>query len=121
MIPIAISTLEINPEGAHLIFADETGTSLGDFVRRVQRTATLGGGAILTDNGYTHADRTVRVDLTDQPREVQEAIRNIVELYSAVILMLPDGAYRASPERYIAAGRVTTLTLLIAGPAEVRP
>ncbi len=117
MIPIAISTPTADPDGALLLYVSEERSSLGDWSRRVQRTATLDGGAFVVDGGFSHADRTVRVDLSDQPRETHEVAKQIVELYDSVILMLPDGAYRATPERYVQTGSVATISLLITGGA----
>ena len=120
MTPIAISTLSVDPDGAILIYTDERRSSLGEYARRVQRTATLDASVVVTDNGYTHADRTVRLDVSDESKATQETLRRLVEMYARVLLFLPEGAFTAVPERFVTSGAVSTMTLLIVGPAEVR-
>lgn len=120
MTTIAISTLEADPRGALLLRTNRGRTQLGEWARRATRTATLDGGAVVVDAGFSHADRTVLVDLSDQSQEIIEDAQWIVEAYGSVILMLPDGAYRATPQRVVVTGNVATMTLLISGDAELR-
>jgi hypothetical protein len=121
MIPVAIQTLEVHPFGSMMWWVSPRRTSLGDFARRVQRSATLDGGVVVTDSGFTHGDRTVRLDIGNLTIDEQLVIQRIVELYPIVLLFLPDGAYRAAPERLVSAGGTSTVTFLLLGVAEVKP
>lgn len=115
--PVAISAISADPFGALLLNVNQGQSDFGDWKRRVQRTATLDGGAFVVDNGFSHADRTVRLDMSDQDAETNETAKRMVEVYDSVILMLPDGAYLATPESYQASGASASLSLLITGEA----
>jgi hypothetical protein len=77
--------------------------------------ATLDGGSAIIDSGYSDTDREVSVDIQSLSDTEFETIRDILKLNSVVLLFLPDGAFKASPES-ITSGVVK---FLISGPAVV--
>lgn len=115
MIPISISTPSVDPNGSVYLTLNESRTNLGDYARRVTRTATMDGGAVVVDGGFSHLDRTISMDLSDQSQDTVDKIRAIFRYYATVLLMLPDGAFRASPERIVSIGGTVTATFLISG------
>ena len=119
MIPAAISTIEVSPTGSILLFLDSGHYDGGTFMRRVNRTATLDGGAFVLDSGYSDADRTVKLNLIQQSKEVIDNVTSLVKFYSTVLLFLPDGAFKATPEQFIVTSSGAILVLLISGQAEV--
>ena len=118
MTPIAISTLTADAAGAHLIYGGPQ-TTLGDYERRVTRTATLDGGVVTVDSGFSHYDRTVTIDLSNVEDATVEALRLLTEYHDRVILMLPDGAYLASPKRVTRSRSGATAVFYITGAGEV--
>lgn len=84
----------------------------GPVARRVTRVATLDGGAVLNDFGFSDADRTIelRWPATDAAREA--AVARLVTLYQTVVVVTRAGAFRAAPETYTP-GAESSLRLLV--------
>ena len=57
---IVVSTTQYDPD-CPVVFREAATSKLGDVSRRTSRIATLDGGAVLADYGYTDADRTLKV------------------------------------------------------------
>lgn len=82
--------------------------------RRVTRTATLDGGAVVNDQGYSPADRTILVQFdAGTSEDVVEGMRRLLRLYSSVVLTMADGCFLASPSAFRVTSGKATLTLLI--------
>lgn len=93
---------------------DGKGSDTAALSRRVTRTATLDGGAVVNDQGYSPADRTIDVQFdADTSEDVVEGIRRLVRLYSSVVLTMADGCFNASPSAFRVTSGKATLTLLI--------
>jgi hypothetical protein len=100
-----------------VFYANDASTNVGDWRRRVSRTATLDGGVAVTDSGFTHADRTLTIGLQGQTQATVDQLRSLCALHSAVIVMLSDGAYRAVPESVSVSGNRAVMTVLLTGDA----
>ena len=81
--------------------------------RRVSRTATLDGGCLIADMGYSDGDRTIRIEEPQASIEAVDFARYIVEHYTSVVIATEDGAYQAAPESYEVKYGVLTMTLLV--------
>jgi hypothetical protein len=84
-----------------------------DLTRRVSRTATLDGGAELTDLGFTHADRTLRISAAHVTPAEAEAAAYLLETYPTLIVATSTGCFLAAPEGMSVRGGTLSLTLLV--------
>jgi len=58
---ISISTTTANTSG-NVIIKNYKSSDLNNASARVTRTATLDGGAVIIHSGFSHGDRTLRID-----------------------------------------------------------
>ncbi len=58
---VTLSTTTFDLDGHITIDALPASTDLGEVRRRMNRVATLDGGAAFNDAGYSEADRTIRL------------------------------------------------------------
>ncbi len=94
-------TLDVRPQ-----------SDFGETRRRVNRVATLDGGAVFNDFGSTEADRTIRLEWTPGPAEAKVA--RMVRLYQRLNLSCAAGVYQVAPESYTSSADRSTLALLVA-------
>lgn len=64
-----------------------------DYERRVSRTATLDGSAVLSDGGYSAGDRTVTIVVKQADSDTIATARYLIQNYSTLWLSQADGAY----------------------------
>jgi hypothetical protein len=64
-----------------------------DKVRRVSRSATLDGGAFITDFGYTDSDRTLTFNVNRLSRDDIVAVERLMRTYSEIGVSTYDGFY----------------------------
>jgi hypothetical protein len=109
---ITISTPTFDTFG-HITINAKATTDLGETRRRMNRVATLDGGAVVNDFGYSHADRTIK--LTWAPDATLDAqVDYVAQNYPAVNLAMSSGFYSAAIEVFTR-GDESSLTLLITG------
>jgi hypothetical protein len=81
--------------------------------RRISRIATLDGGAVFNDAGYTQADRTIELRWPATDAAIDAAVDRLVRTYTRVTVTTRDGVYLASPEAFEPGADESRLTLLI--------
>lgn len=108
----AISTPTWDPLGHVLVDALPTQTD-GETRRRVNRVATLDGGAVVNDAGYSEADRTIDLQWAALERAREAAIERLVRFYPRLQLATPGGVYLAAVESYRPGGAESALRLLV--------
>jgi hypothetical protein len=101
--PLGAVTLDVRPESAGF-----------ERRRRINRVATLDGGAAFNDNGYTDVDVTIRLVWTPRNRATEAAVERLLRLYSFATLAMPGGLYRVALEAYTPTPTESTLSLLVA-------
>lgn len=80
--------------------------------RRMNRVATLDGGAVFNDFGFTDTDQNIK--LRWQARRKQDAaIQRLVQLYARVHVATPHGFYLAALELYVPGVQESNLSLLV--------
>jgi len=79
--PVGVISLEALP-----------GSDLSASTRRVTRTATLDGQAVIIDNGYTSADSTLAIEATLTEAEAQR-LHHLMQIYPEIIATTPEGCY----------------------------
>ena len=86
----------------------------GDQRRRVNRVATLDGGSVFNDFGFSESDRTITATWNYQGAEAEVAVARMVRLYQTLILSCKEGVFSVSCENYKATVTGSTLTMLVA-------
>ena len=79
--PVGVISLEALP-----------GSDLSASTRRVTRTATLDGQAVIIDNGYTSADSTLAIEAALTEAEAQR-LHHLMQIYPEIIASTPEGCY----------------------------
>lgn len=94
---IIISTLTFDPFGWVVIdaIADSKARDIG---RRVNRVATLDGGAAFNDFGMTDADRVIEV--VWRKYGIEDAVIRMVRTYSFIRVSTNEGVFVAAIESY---------------------
>lgn len=90
---ISIASKLFDYSGHFLFQIDPAASQLSDISRRVSRTATLDGGALIVDNGYTASDATFNIIPADLTAELRSGLRRLVQLHSEIIICTADGAF----------------------------
>ena len=87
-------------------------SEVGSLVRRVSRVATLDGGVVINDLGFTHGDRTfsVRAALT---KAMTDKLNRILRLYPTVTIAVEEGVFLGAIQSNSITGNVSNLTILI--------
>jgi hypothetical protein len=117
---VGVSTLTVDASGAFIMEAEDSDSDAATFARRVISIKTLDGGASVIDSGYTNFDRIIELVLKEDLTESEvRRLRNLFQAYSSVLLFLPDGAFKASPERFSYARGTASARFLITGWGEV--
>lgn len=108
----AISAVTYDPIGHVMLDIEPDRSDMGDTTRRINRIATLDGGAALNDFGSSPADRTFLLQWTGADMVAQETVARLVRLYSTLTFSCPLGVFTAAPESLRAGPYITTLKLL---------
>lgn len=88
-------------------------TEMGTTSRRVNRVATLDGGAVFNDFGHTEADRSIELRWLPESAAHEESIRRLVRLYTKITVATADGLFLAAPDTYTPGGTESRLSLLV--------
>lgn len=81
--------------------------------RRVNRIATLDGGVVLNDFGFTDADRSLLLSWQPTSRQEHLDIEHLVQTYPQLQVSIASGVYLAAPEVYQQGDDESTLRLLV--------
>ena len=81
--------------------------------RRVNRIATLDGGVVLNDFGYSDADRTLTLRWQPTSQAQHLAISQLVQLYPRLVVSTTGGVYLAAPDVYQQGTDESSLRLLV--------
>jgi len=88
------------------------GSDLRTFTRRIQRSATLDGGAVVVDNGYSPADRTFTIDLQKLTKEQFDRVAEMVRDYGELVAATSEGVFHVTPQRISESGKSMTLLVI---------
>lgn len=100
--PLGGVTLDVVP--------DQT---LGETRRRMNRIATLDGGAVFNDFGFSESDRTITLRWRVRSRAQEAAVQRLVQLYARAHVATAQGFYLAALELYTPGVQESTLSLLV--------
>lgn len=85
----------------------------GETRRRVNRVATLDGGAVVNDAGYSQADRVLELRWQADNAAREAAVRRMVEIHDQVHIALRTGVYLVALEAYRPGAAESTLRALV--------
>lgn len=108
---VVLSTLTFDPLGSVAldVMPDQT---FGESRRRMNRIATLDGGAVFNDFGFSEADRTVTLQWNVRSQAQEDAVQRLVQLYARVHLATNKGLFLAALESYNPGATESSLSLL---------
>ena len=112
---VFLSAPDFDPVG-FVEFDAAFSTKTGDSRRRVNRIATLDGGSVVNDFGFTESDRTVELKWISPSAAYDSNIVRMVQTYQELQLAIRDGVFAAVPDTYSppsGGSTDSTLTLLI--------
>lgn len=112
MTRVVLSTLEFDP----LVPVDLDalpGSDFGTTSRRVNRVATLDGGAVFNDFGFTNADKTITIEFRPFDAAQSTAVRRLFEIYPKITVATPDGLFLVAPESYQPDDEQSRIVLLV--------
>lgn len=107
-----LSTPTFDPLG-HIQLDVLPASMFDDKRRRVNRIATLDGGAVFNDFGFSHADRTIDLRWVPTDRDTEAAVARVTEFYSTLTLSFDGSAYTVAPELFTPGADQSTLRLLV--------
>lgn len=110
---VTLSSLTFDPLGvvALNVLPEQT---FGESRRRMNRVATLDGGAVFNDFGYSEADRTINLRWNVRSQAEEDAVERLVQLYARVYISFHKGFYLAALENYTPGADESSLSLLVA-------
>jgi len=110
MIGVAAPVFDI--DGALALASVQT-SDFDTMTRRVSRTATLDGGALFTDNGYSDADITLTITAQGLSNTDAVNMRRLVAAYTTLVVTTPRGAYLTVPQDFSFRNGNATLVALV--------
>jgi len=87
-------------------------TDLYSLSRRVTRIATLDGGVVLNDLGFTHGDRTFNISAALTPDQ-QDSVNRLLRIYPTLMISVQEGLFLGAIEINNVTGNVSVLQILI--------
>ena len=109
---VTLSPLAFDPLGPVVLDA-MPGQTMGESRRRMNRIATLDGGAVFNDFGFSEADRTIKLSWQVRSAAQEAAIARLVQLYARIHVSTPQGFYLAAMEVYSPGAKESSLSLLV--------
>lgn len=108
---ISISPMQYDPDGA-LMLASETSVK-APTTRRVTQVATLDGGALLSDGGFSHGDRTLAVKIAGPTGPQLRRVRQMQRAYPELLFSWVEGLFVGAIQHASETNGVLTLTFLV--------
>ena len=112
MFMVGLTTEVFDPAGS-FVAEPLMDSALCPAARRVSRTATLDGNAVLEDLGYTPADATLTIQFRIRSPEEEARLLRLIRIYPILNLSTQYGAYRGVADLYTPSPGKTTLRFLV--------
>jgi hypothetical protein len=106
---IALSTIE----AGDCIVLNIDREPVRENTRRLSRTATLDGGAVITDSGWSDADRSFEFSVKQVPDYLRDALWAMYLGESRVHLACPEGVFAGYLQRIRIAGADVTVSFMV--------
>jgi len=108
---ISISTLTSDTMGS-VVINELPSSDLDTKTARVNRSKTLDGGVYINHFGFSHGDRTLKID-SNLPESQVARINHIFTNYTSVLVSMRDGVYKGTIKDVNAQGQISKITILI--------
>ena len=89
------------------------GQTVGETRRRMNRVATLDGGAVVNDSGFSEADRTIDLKWKPSVEALEVLVDRLVRFYGRLNVSTRSGFYETAVEAYTPSDDESTLRLLV--------
>jgi hypothetical protein len=109
---IGLASITFDIDGARVLPCLPT-SDLGSVARRVSRTATLDGGATLTDFGVSFSDQTLTIRTPVNSVITDDWIKGMVTRHALLTVSTKNGAFLGVCEVYILENGIGRLTFLV--------
>lgn len=109
---VVLSSLTFDPLGSVALDV-APGQTFGEARRRMNRVATLDGGAVFNDFGFSQADRSATLSWTVRSAAQEAAVERLLQLYARVHVATPQGLFLAALEVYSPGAQESSLSLLV--------
>lgn len=96
----------------NLVLDETEGTSLGAVSRRVQRRATIDGGAHFDDQGFSHVDRTMLINV-QKTVWLKPRLEAFVAVYGIFGLSCREGFFTGTIDRISEDDTTVTIQFLV--------
>lgn len=93
---VSLTALDFDPLGSVQI-TPSGNSDLDSIARRVNRTATLDGGAAFNDMGFSHGDRDMVVRWMPTSRAQVDRVARMVRLHQSLRITTPEGVFEVRP------------------------
>jgi hypothetical protein len=109
----AILSAPVSDSQGQIEFKFDVGNSeLLSRERRITRRATLDGGSVFDDYGYSHSDRDFTL-VTYMSGEMIEALNYMVETFSSILVSTVEGFFLGTFQDTRVKGNEVTIKILI--------
>jgi len=81
--------------------------------RRLSRSATLDGGSVITDSGYSDSDRTYEFEINNVSQTVSAALWNFFKTESLINMTCPEGFFTGYIERMSIEGESVSISFMV--------
>lgn len=109
---IQLTAIDFDPFG-FITLHELPSSELSSIQRRSNRVATLDGGAVFNDTGYSAADRTFNIKWRIRSRDEIAQVRRLLKLHRFIRVSTREGMFEALPQSLSDNGSEGDLTLLI--------
>jgi hypothetical protein len=106
---ISLSTIE----AGDCIVLNTNSQPVQENTRRLSRTATLDGGAVITDGGWSDADRNFEFMVKNVSEYIRDALWALFLRESQVHLACPEGVFAGYLQRIRIAGADVTVSFMV--------
>lgn len=95
-----------------VVLQEDRDSRIRRYGRRVSRVATLDGGSVMNDSGYSDTDRILEIKATVTEAQADN-LEYMIQTYSRLNVSTPDGFFECAPKRLKVDNGDVELTLLI--------
>lgn len=110
---ISVSPAQFDILGGVLTHAASIESDLTTITRRVSRTATLDGGVVIDDRGYTDSDKTLEIVIANIKLVDHQAFTRMLKAYTQLVVSASEGCFLCAPSVYTTQQSNGFLTLLV--------
>lgn len=97
---VTVAPAQFDIDGVVLLNYIDSGADLFTVDRRVSRTATLDGGSIIDDLGFSDTDRTLSITANNVTKEQSIRLSYILRNYTLITIATDEAIFLCAPSSY---------------------